>query len=57
VDLVDAVEDEVGSRFAVRCWLVLLVLLPPLVTVWQAVGSSGFADRIGLLQDLVAHFG
>jgi hypothetical protein len=28
-----------------------------LVTVWEAVGSSGFADRIGLLQDLVAHFG
>jgi len=59
-DAVDGVEDEAGSRFAVKhCleFLVLLVLLPPLVAVWQAVGGSGFADGIGLLQDLVAHLG
>ena len=57
VGAVGAAEDEVGSRFAVGCSLALLVLLAPLVTVWQAVGGSGFADRIGLLQDLVAHLG
>lgn len=43
--------------------MVVLLVFPEvlplhlLVTVFQAVGGSGFADRIGLSQDVVAHLG
>jgi hypothetical protein len=51
-----------GLGFFFFIMVVLLVFpevlpLHLLVTVFQAVGGSGFADRIGLSQDVVAHLG